>query len=1040
MKLHSKKSRFAVVGFGQLFLATLIVLVASRSLQAQSALVYVDAKDHAYYANPNLYTVNGSGAIGVPLDGSQSGTILNPDGSATQDGVWGWRNFGAPPDGDPFLGYATVYASEQEDSPAIIQRLGLEGGGLDPGKTYDVYAVYWSDSGNWSIRGKLSSAFDPNFDPNTPGILYDNGDNGNATPGSLGTSAAWSVLPFDNPTDDNDPNDPVYPPSDSNDDPFVDASPGAAASSTRNMLLGLVATAQPNASGFLDIIIDDQPDTGGVNGRTFFDGLAYVEAGNQVFATGTLDRDTGTLSVNNPTSVDFQVVGYELLSTSGSLNGSVISDPNDAGWLTETNNGILSGGASDWTISSGTSVSELSLAESDDPNNGGNGTGETFSMLGGSIDFGRVWRRGISEDVVVRLFLDNGQTLSINPEYTGTAITAGDFDADGDIDSDDYISLVNGLHVSHATTSLAYSLGDITGDGLVNRADVVNFQSVFDGTNGVGAFAQMLASLSVPEPSTALLLSMGCGALVFRRRRRNLCEYNWELSSMKKSATFVSRCGILIACLAFFALPAEKASAALATGWARDNLVASGNPNPVITEGVPGTVSIGELTSGDPNNLFDPNNVFVAEGSDDIAIWASTSNVHLENGNEINMTGQVTLIGANGAGNQAFRFGLFKDSFDDIKPDPNQTREEPTVGWLGYLAGSSGAGNDGLLSARNPDNGGFFTNISPLSTFGQATERGETGGRVFYLAQGGSTDNFPDGKYSFEIRIGRYNEEVTVEARMDLLEAADGGVQGDFDGDGDADGQDFLIWQRGDSPLGGTQAELAAWEAGYGTSGPTYTYRLGGGVDSNLLPEPIALDPNGDPVDYIDHVTFDYDRVGFLFANHLNTDYARLENVDISQGDIEALGLSVNRATGEVTLNNATDQAVELTYYEISSASESLDPNAWNSLAGGPTIDGIEWDQAAGSDSGILSEINLAGTPLAAPASTSNILSFGNIFDTGGTEDLSFFFTTTEGLLARGVVTYFDPLSGAAAVPEPASIALLGLGLSLAGVRRRSRG
>jgi hypothetical protein len=38
-------------------------------------------------------------------------------------------------------------------------------------------------------------------------------------------------------------------------------------------------------------------------------------------------------------------------------------------------------------------------------------------------------------------------------------------------------------------------------------------------------------------------------------------------------------------------------------------------------------------------------------------------------------------------------------------------------------------------------------------------------------------------------------------------------LSGDYDGDGDVDGRDFLVWQRTD----GTSAGLAAWQAEYGT-------------------------------------------------------------------------------------------------------------------------------------------------------------------------------------------------------------------------------
>lgn len=41
------------------------------------------------------------------------------------------------------------------------------------------------------------------------------------------------------------------------------------------------------------------------------------------------------------------------------------------------------------------------------------------------------------------------------------------------------------------------------------------------------------------------------------------------------------------------------------------------------------------------------------------------------------------------------------------------------------------------------------------------------------------------------------------------------GVEGDFDGDGDVDGRDFLAWQRGASPSPFSPADLATWQTAY---------------------------------------------------------------------------------------------------------------------------------------------------------------------------------------------------------------------------------
>jgi T5SS/PEP-CTERM-associated repeat protein len=44
------------------------------------------------------------------------------------------------------------------------------------------------------------------------------------------------------------------------------------------------------------------------------------------------------------------------------------------------------------------------------------------------------------------------------------------------------------------------------------------------------------------------------------------------------------------------------------------------------------------------------------------------------------------------------------------------------------------------------------------------------------------------------------------------------GSDGDFDGDGDVDGRDFLIWQRGGSPNPRSASDLADWQANYGVA------------------------------------------------------------------------------------------------------------------------------------------------------------------------------------------------------------------------------
>lgn len=84
----------------------------------------------------------------------------------------------------------------------------------------------------------------------------------------------------------------------------------------------------------------------------------------------------------------------------------------------------------------------------------------------------------------------------------------------------------------------------------------------------------------------------------------------------------------------------------------------------------------------------------------------------------------------------------------------------------------------------------------------------------------------PDGLAALRGFKGEYNVTVSLgdETIVMPVTLADGGLQlqislpilaGDFDGDGDVDGQDFLLWQRGESLTPLSAEDLAAWRAHY---------------------------------------------------------------------------------------------------------------------------------------------------------------------------------------------------------------------------------
>ncbi|WP_197525389.1 PEP-CTERM sorting domain-containing protein [Pseudobythopirellula maris] len=977
----------------------------AASVMAQG-LIYVDAKD-GYYPNNNLYSTS-EGAIGTLIEPGNN-DFVNGDGRFPEDGAWHWANFGSTWGSSTEVmnvcgvECTSVYESLEEDAPLIGMRLGIEPGAqyaLTPGAEYDVYVAYWGDGGgNWGVQAGLDSAAMTLFD-------FDGAEG--AVQGSFASSGAWAVKPLDNRTDNNSSEDEFYPASDDNDNPFLDNTPGAPAGSARNLRVGLVGTTMANASGHIDVFIDDK-DSLEAGQRSFFDGLAFVPAGTPVFTTGALDRSTGGLTITNPTPADFQINAVRVTSPAGSLNANL--------WNSITEDGLINDPDGDWAITSPVSDSEVELAESD----AGDLDGVTWLSGGATLDLGNVWRKGIFEDITIELDVVGGGTVVITPEYTGTPFETGDFDADGDIDADDYIRLVQGLHVEHATTSAAYAFGDINGSGAVDRSDVLAFAENFNLFNGSGTFAEMVEGLSVPEPSTGLLSLAATGLLALRRRRR---------APVASPASRVANKGVLAAAMLVALLAAKPVSAVEVVNWEIDPLVPNSGSN-----------LSNEATSSPTVGLIDGSNVPELDSADQTAIWGSIPiDVNLTNGQEVVLRGSVHLHGGESMNNGAFRWGIFQDDTPD--------EGEPTGSWLGYLASSSSGGGggvgDGRLTAKNPDAGDWET-ATPISTNGTATELGG-GGRIYNLSVGGTTDGYADGVYDYGITIGRYGDEVTVSSFLKLAHP-----EGDYNDNGKVDAADFTVW-RDNLGTGAAlpnrslashgDVSMADYDVWVNNFGNEYDHVLGGGTDTNSIPHPlfpVAQVEDPETMELVDaevtpHLSFQYNRVAFLLADHLNADYAQFQDTEIAAQAIESVTLEVNAATGEATFKNVSSTDFSMTYYEITSPSDSLVESNWDSLAPDAVIDGVEWDRAAGSSDSILSEVNLFGAPASLPVGVTPI-SLGNIWDTGGEQDLTLFFIDDEGALIRGIVNY---VGASVAVPEPSAIVLLSLAAAMAAsIRRR---
>jgi hypothetical protein len=87
-------------------------------------------------------------------------------------------------------------------------------------------------------------------------------------------------------------------------------------------------------------------------------------------------------------------------------------------------------------------------------------------------------------------------------------------------------------------------------------------------------------------------------------------------------------------------------------------------------------------------------------------------------------------------------------------------------------------------------------------------------GTAFSLGTLFTTSSTPDLEFEF-----LFDGEATPRIGVVQYGTISTGTPGDFDSDGDVDGRDFLVWQRGGSPAPLSSTDLAAWQNNYGTGG-----------------------------------------------------------------------------------------------------------------------------------------------------------------------------------------------------------------------------
>jgi hypothetical protein len=233
------------------------------------------------------------------------------------------------------------------------------------------------------------------------------------------------------------------------------------------------------------------------------------------------------------------------------------------------------------------------------------------------------------------------------------------------------------------------------------------------------------------------------------------------------------------------------------------------------------------------------------------------------------------------------------------------------------------------------------------------------------------------------------------------------------------------------------------WRNNYGRE--PFDLRVGGGLDFNGNPPPLIDPMTMMPNTFSEHLTLEFDRVGFLLGNQMNADKVNFENIDISVSQIQTINLLVNTTTGDVSIRNLLGTPFEIDYYEITSTLGVLESDNWDSFdaadGGLPvTNDNLTgWDIAEGSSDFVLSEGNFVGSSTITMGSP---ISLGDVFKTAtpvADRDIRFFVGLVGGDVIRGTVIYSSGAGGLAAVPEPGTTCLLLWAGALCAIANRRR-
>jgi PEP-CTERM motif len=686
--------RLSAPPFVTALLVAVPALLMASSASAQG-LVYVDADDGFFTGAPNL-------SPGDPVTYPTLDDVLLAGSFNNGDNLWGVRGFAV--DGNIIsAGDNTVSTDPDvpcppcaETAPELKQTVSVPGAG-----PYDVYVAYWTiSSQDWAIAGGVTSGEQ---------IVYNwQGANDffpTATKGTQASAAVWSNAP------------------------------GLLEEDNRIMVLGKVGTTTP-VGGEIEVFINKPVGQTSIGRRSWFDGVAFVPTGTEVFLTATVHRDSGEIVIENNTTTDFIIESYSITSAFGALDATE--------WSTISGNPAID--ADPWLITAPVNPAATPFATALAEQEIAGGSGGAVLPANGAmpLNLGDVFRSLPNADLEIEITLADGTIFTPPTEFMGSEPVNGDLTGEGNIDVNDYQILADNLHttVGAITQAERYLRGDFTGDNRIDYEDFQEFLILYDMENGEGAFAQMVAA---PEPSSVALLMAALGSILSFGRRRRLrpaivaCTSQraqrpgasaashpvrslWTRGAQRSSAWLTAVVVAIAVSTQAFAVPV--------TGWQVDTTTGAGE-DAVLTDAGTNSPTIGDGTDGSAGGT---------------AIYASLPQVSLAPGEQVTLTGTATFAGMNPT-HGAFRWGLL-----------NEGGVVDTFGWYGFLDENSNGANFGNLNSKNPLN----------ATFGSTTFASTTGGRAVTLdaSRDREHDLFLDGTYDFTMTVGRYGDEIYVDSSL----------------------------------------------------------------------------------------------------------------------------------------------------------------------------------------------------------------------------------------------------------------------------------